>query len=205
MTYKTSKYVLFAVLCCLSGSLSAQSLDGANAAFDREDYSAALDQYHKLAGQGDKFAQYRYAMMNYFGLGTEQDLVAAYSWMTTAAEDQTEMMKKFQVLIWNEMDRDQRDAATELAIKNEMKAGTEVMDRKAKTERRRAERAKCTGSRVGNCGSIQSYGVSFSNRGVLDDVRDIPYTMSLEEIAAFEKQYANTVIRDFVKFDENKS
>lgn len=201
MTYKTSKYVLFAALCCLASTLSAQSLDSANAAFEREDYSAALDQYHKLAGQGDKFAQYRYAMMNYFSLGTEQDLVAAYSWMTTAAEDQTEMMKKFQILIWNEMNQDQRDAGTEQAIVNEMKAGTEIMNRRIKNDRLREKRNRCTGSRLGNCDGIQSYGLSFSNRGI-DNVEDIPHTMEPEEIEAFEKQYANTVMHDFVKFDK---
>lgn len=201
MTYKTFNCTLIALLCCIASTVSAQSLNGANAAFDREDYNTALGQYQSLAANGDKFAQYRYAMMHYFGLGTQQDLITAYSWMTTAAEDQTVMMKKFQILIWNEMDWDQRDVGTEKAIKNEMKAGTEVVDRRSRRDRIRYERSKCVGSRVGSCGAIESFGLSFSNREI-ENVENIPHAMNAEEIQAFDKQYSNVIVRDFVKFDK---
>ncbi len=200
MNSKTTTVIVMVALLMMCGLANAQDLTGANAAFDREDYDTAIGQYQQLAQAGDKFAQYRYAMMNYFGLGTQKDNVTAYSWMTTAAEDQIEVVKKFQLLIWDELDRDQQDAGTELAIKNERAAGTEIMDRRAKTERRRAERSKCTGSRVGNCGAIEAFGVSFSNRGVIR-AKDIPHSMTAEEAEAFEEQYNSVILHDFAKFD----
>jgi len=187
-------------LLLASATVSAQNLSDANTAFDRANYANALEQYHQMAQTGDKFAQYRYAMMNYFGLGTEKDIVKAYSWMSTAAEDEIAIMKRFQLLIWDEMDRDQQDIGTEQAIHNERFSGTEVMNSRAKAERRKAERSKCTGSRVGNCGAIESFGVSFSNRGRIR-AREIPHTMTPAEVEAFEKQYTAMVLNDFTKFD----
>ncbi len=187
-------------LLMLAGTATAQNLNSANAAFDRGDYNSALGQYHQLAQNGNKFAQYRYAMMNYFGLGTEKDTMTAYGWMSTAAEEEIPIMKKFQLLIWNEMDRDDQDAGTEMAIKNEMRAGTEIMDRRAMAERRKAQRNRCTGSRVGNCGAIEGFGVSFANRGVIR-ADNIPYTMTPAEAEAFEQQYSQVVLQDFARFD----
>lgn len=200
-----NKALLVLVLCAVTGLAWGQSLESANAAFDRGDYSAALDEYQELAQAGDKFAQYRYGLMNYFGLGTEQDKMTAYAWMTTAAEEQTESLRRFQILIWNELERDERDEATTMAVRNEIMAGTEVVEsRRSKARRLREQRNKCTGSRVGSCGAIEAFGVSFSNRdrdGAIE--RNIPHAMTAEEVEDFEKQYGPVVMRDFARFDQN--
>lgn len=199
-----NKALLALLLCAAAGLAWGQSLEGANAAFDRGDYSDALADYQELASEGDKFAQYRYAMMNYFGLGTQQDKMTAYAWMTTAAEEQIDSMRRFQILIWNELPRDQRDEATTMAVRNEILSGTEVVEsRRAKVRRLREQRNKCTGSRVGSCGAIEAFGVSFSNRdrdGALE--RNVPHAMTLDEVRAFDKKYGNTVLREFARFDQ---
>ncbi len=194
--------LLLAVTLMLSGQLLAQNLASANAAFDRGEYANALVQYQQLAEQGEKFAQYRVGMMQYFGLGTDADIVSAYSWMATAAEDQVEIMKKFQLLMWEEMDADQRDEATKQAIRREMKAGTEVMDLEARRDRRRRELDGCTASRLGRgCDRAESFGLSFENRG-LQKNEEIPYQMTEKEINAFSARYTPIVLSDFAKFDQ---
>lgn len=185
----------------MSAVTQAATLQDANAAFERGDYRAALIDYEWLARSGDKFAQYRTGMMNYFGLGTSKDMEVAYGWMATAAEEQIATLKKFQLLIWNEMSIAQRDSGTDLALTNELTSGTEVLDAKTRRERRKAQLDDCSGSRIGaDCTNVQSFSLSFINRAS-DSKFSIPHAMTEKEAAEFERENSPAVMGDFEKFD----
>ena len=59
--------------------------DAARAAYEREDYAAAVALYAPRAAQGDADAQYRMGMMARFGWGMDKDTAAAVRCLTQAA------------------------------------------------------------------------------------------------------------------------
>jgi TPR repeat protein len=71
-----------ASLACTAATAQA---DAALAAFEREDYAAALALYAPRAAAGDREAQYRMGMMARFGWGMDKDPVAAARWLGEAA------------------------------------------------------------------------------------------------------------------------
>lgn len=74
----------FAALLWNSGA-SAQ-LEGARAAFDKEDYATAYKLYKPQAEQGAAEAQFRMGLMHKFGWGTARDHSVAARWFQAAAE-----------------------------------------------------------------------------------------------------------------------
>ena len=64
---------------------SAQ-VDAARAAYEREDYAAAVALYTPRAAAGDAQAQYRMGLMARFGWGMEKDPAVAARWLRQAAE-----------------------------------------------------------------------------------------------------------------------
>jgi len=181
-------------------SANAQKPDIAGASFENENYAQALAEYQRLADNGEKFAQYRLGLMHYFGLGTEKNIEQAYAWMTVAAEEDIQILRKFQLLIWDEMDFDQRERATEMAIINEAKSGTVVVDSTSNRKKRNRSK-KCTSSRVGaGCDRVETFGFDLINR---DDIspKQIPYEMTVEEAQDFNDEYKNMILADFEKYD----
>lgn len=68
-----------------SAAVQGQS-DPAQAAYEREDYAAAIALYGPRAGAGDAEAQYRMGMMARFGWGLDRDAEAAARWLRKAAD-----------------------------------------------------------------------------------------------------------------------
>lgn len=70
----------------LVAPLQARAADDALAAFEREDYVAALKGYEPRANAGEAEAQYRLGLMYRFGWGVEKDSVIAVRWLQRAAD-----------------------------------------------------------------------------------------------------------------------
>jgi TPR repeat protein len=69
----------------LSSAAWGQSLEAANAAYDRKDYATALRAYQSLAARGDASARNNLGMMHYRGEGVPQDRSEAVKWYRLAA------------------------------------------------------------------------------------------------------------------------
>jgi len=76
--------VVIAVL--LPGNAIAGALEDCAAAFDRQDYAAALQLCRPLAEQGDVRAQTSLGGMYYNGQGVQRDYAEATKWVRKAAE-----------------------------------------------------------------------------------------------------------------------
>ncbi len=76
-------------VCMLGLAITASATfaqeDAARAAYEREDYAAAVALYAPRAAQGDAEAQYRMGMMARFGWGMDKDPTAAVRFLTQAA------------------------------------------------------------------------------------------------------------------------
>jgi hypothetical protein len=82
---KLSK-LLFAGLL-LVGSLPAYAgFDEGKAAFDKEDYATALDEWRPLAKHGDALAQFQLGQLYENGFGVEQDDTEAMKWYLKSAK-----------------------------------------------------------------------------------------------------------------------
>jgi len=79
---------LRAFMFCLAFTASATFAqeDAARAAYEREDYAAAVALYAPRAARGDAEAQYRMGMMARFGWGMDKDSAAAVRFLTQAAK-----------------------------------------------------------------------------------------------------------------------
>jgi TPR repeat protein len=74
------------IAALLSGNAIAGALEDCAAAFDRQDYPAALQLCRPLAEQGDVRAQTSLGGMYYNGQGVQQDYAEATKWVRMAAE-----------------------------------------------------------------------------------------------------------------------
>ena len=93
--------VLVAVLLSASSAF-AGALEDCAAAFDRQDYAAALQLCRPLAEQGDARAQTGLGGMYYNGQGVQQDYAEAAKWTRKAAEQgYTPAQADLGVLYWN--------------------------------------------------------------------------------------------------------
>ena len=70
----------------LSEPVLAEPLEDANAAYDKQDYTAALRLFRPLADQGYASAQLNLGMMYAKGQGVPQDYVQAVNWYRLAAD-----------------------------------------------------------------------------------------------------------------------
>ena len=73
-----------ALMIGLGSDAQADYSDG-QAAFERQDYSTALNELEPLAEQGDGRAQYLVGIIYRDGLGVQPDYVTAYAWLHVAA------------------------------------------------------------------------------------------------------------------------
>ena len=69
----------------LSEPVLAEPLEDANAAYDKQDYTAALRLFRPLADQGYASAQIMLGIMYSKGQGVPQDYVEAHKWFTLSA------------------------------------------------------------------------------------------------------------------------
>lgn len=69
-----------------AGVAHADSLNGANAAFDKKDYGTAFRLYKPLAERGDHAAQSALGFMYFFGDGVQKNAVRAYAMFSLAAQ-----------------------------------------------------------------------------------------------------------------------
>jgi hypothetical protein len=100
-------HIVSALLILLAGcavhkqSVTTRLQISADQLFTQRQYQPAFDAYQKLAQQGDKFAQYRLALMFDNGWGTEPSLLQAYAWVSVAAEFQTFFLLRY----WQELEQ----------------------------------------------------------------------------------------------------
>jgi hypothetical protein len=129
----------------------------ADLAYSEEHFERAFALYESLAKDaGDNFAQYRLAVMFYFGQHVDQDTVSAYAWSYLAAESGTEPYRKFNRQMASLLGDDELAAATHMAGELIQQYG--IFQQAFKTRAiLRKEKFACTGSRVGNtCSSVAS-------------------------------------------------
>ena len=142
-----------------SGMNAVQSLrqaqQRADDAYADQSYKTAYRRYMKLAEVGDKFAQFRLAVMYEEGQHVEQDMIAAYAWSYLAAENRRKEYLSYHASIKAKLKPDQLEAARQRAGDLVAKYGlyrqaVEAEDLLVKTLR------TCTGSRVGNtCDAVE--------------------------------------------------
>jgi TPR repeat protein len=90
------------IAALLPGAAIAGALEECLAAFDRQDYAAALQLCRPLAEQGDAHAQTRLAGMYYNGQSVQRDYGEAASWVRKAAEqDYAPAQKYLGIMYWN--------------------------------------------------------------------------------------------------------
>jgi TPR repeat protein len=91
-----------AVAVLLSGNAITWALEDCAAAYERQDYSAALQLCRPLAEHGDVRAQLSLGGMYYNGQGVQQDYPEAAKWTRKAAEQgYTPAQAHLGVLYWN--------------------------------------------------------------------------------------------------------
>ena len=91
-----------AVAVLLSGNAIAWALEDCAAAYERQDYSAALQLCRPLAEHGDARAQLSLGGMYYNGQGVQQDYPEAAKWTRKAAEQgYAPAQAHLGVLYWN--------------------------------------------------------------------------------------------------------
>lgn len=75
--------VLTVAVCPL---VQAQTMDGLNAAYTRQDYGTAFAGFKKLADQGNMYAQYNLATMYRYGRHVSKDIKQALKWLEMSAD-----------------------------------------------------------------------------------------------------------------------
>ena len=137
----------------------------AHSAFSAGHYQQAFNTYLPLARYGDKFSQYRLAVMLQDGLGVEQDLTQAVAWAYVAAEKQTQPALGLFQSIKAAMTNQQWHAAEPLAMQYLADYGISASSRRAYNIIRRQLR-DCTGSRLGaRCDRVYASSINCNTTG----------------------------------------
>jgi hypothetical protein len=127
----------------------------ADDAYADQDFKLAYIRYQTLAEIGDKFAQFRLAVMFEEGQFVDQDMVEAYAWSYLAAENGRAEYTSYHSNIKSHLSSDQLTSARQRAGDLITKFGlyrqaAEAEDLLVQTLR------SCTGSRVGNtCDAVE--------------------------------------------------
>lgn len=126
----------------------AQTAERADAAYAQQKYATALDEYGKLARQGDSFSQYRMSYMNLLGEGVPINYPEAFAWAVLAAESRNEQLETYFTEVRDRVPEEQRDAAQNLAEDYLQHWGRMTL---AIAARKKADQQlrNCTGSRLG--------------------------------------------------------
>lgn len=132
--------------------------ESADTAYAHQHYARAHKLYTKLATHGDKFSQYRLAIMNYYGHGVSRNVTTAYAWSYVAAESGAKAYIKQLKNIETNLSDYQLELARSKAVQYLKNYGLYALAHKAQSVIRQ-QRKKCTGSRVGaSCDRISSVG-----------------------------------------------
>ena len=102
-------------IMALAVPASAGPFEDGLAAYQRGDYSTALQLWQPLAEQGDAIAQSNLGVMYEFGLGVPQDYVQAHMWFDLAAEQGSKKAQKNRDTAASQMTPDQIAEAQRLA------------------------------------------------------------------------------------------
>ncbi|GAB4116699.1 MAG: hypothetical protein Tsb0027_08480 [Wenzhouxiangellaceae bacterium] len=155
-----------------NGQNAVLAFDEAAAQTDRlyksGDYYNAFTRYQKMAEYGDKFSQYRLAVMYEMGRGVDKDLVQAFAWSYVAAETGQQQFKDYHRMVRQQMTADQIQAAGKLTRDYQIDFGMFAAADNANEIVNHALRV-CTGSRLGTrCNSVgaSSVSCSLSNHGI---------------------------------------
>ncbi len=169
-----SKYCLVVMALLLSTPAMSQFGDGgvastnavqalqatayqADQAYAEQNFRRAFKLYERLAKDaGDEFAQYRLALMYYFGQHVEQDLVKSYAWSYLAAETGIDQFQQFHRQVKSQIDPNLLTGTQAYTKDLQKKFG--VFQQAYETRQLlRKEKFSCTGSRVGNtCASVST-------------------------------------------------
>lgn len=174
----------------------AEQLAGAaDAAFERGDYSSALAHYRELAQIGDKFSQYRIAVMYERGLGFDPDPVEALAWAALADEFRQDELVEYRKRLESRLAPQQLEAAKERARQLSSRY-SELALLRDRLHQEKQKLKNCTGSRVGStCHYFsQSYG------SVQDNIKALA-----QQIDLYLEHYGGKVsIREVESVDEEE-
>jgi hypothetical protein len=153
----------FGVASGLVSTSAVQSLQllvsRADEAYRRKEYKRAFELYQSLAkNAGDKFSQYRLALMYAQGWHVEKNTVEAYAWSSLAAETEIPEFLAYQQQLEDQLEINELIQARKRA--NHLIENFGVFQQ-AYTSSKLLRRKKfsCTGSRVGNtCDRVASSG-----------------------------------------------
>jgi len=125
-------------------------------------YKNAYNMYRKLAVVGDKFAQYRLAVMYAEGQSVDPNPILAYAWSYVAAENEQPSLKNYHQSIKASLHEHQLQSADEHAADLLGRYGVfanALAARKMLDQQRR----NCTGSRTGSrCDAVSAFTIGCS-------------------------------------------
>jgi hypothetical protein len=181
----------------------AEQREQADALFDDGQYMMAYDEYLSLAHEGDKFAQFRLTLIEYFGLVENSSKLKAAAWAGVAQEEEIKPLRQLYKLIWAELDVDQQAEAKMLISEWDSNFGVAITPKK---KRRASRRKRCTGSRVGaNCDRVFSNGVSgFANSEYASN-NNVAHVWQEDDLEDFLERYQSRFYADFEHFDQKNS
>lgn len=108
----------------------------------------ALARFRAAASYGDKYSQYRLALMHWYGDGTAPDPVQAYIWADLAAERDYPALLPVRDEIWSKLDAAQREQALRVGAEFYARYGDDVT-RPRMARQLRIGRSHITGSHAG--------------------------------------------------------
>lgn len=126
-------------------------------------YHNAFIMYQRLATVGDKFAQYRLAIMHAQGQSVSKDATAAYAWAKLAAANGQPEFVRLQQEIQAGLGADQLILAEHQAEQLQSRYGV-FANASAARKMLDHERRRCTGSRTGSrCDAVSAFSSSCSS------------------------------------------
>jgi hypothetical protein len=179
----------------------AEQREQADTWFDNAQYEMAYMEYLSLAQEGDKFAQFRLSLIEYFGLVENSSKLKAAAWAGVAQEEEIKPLRQLYKLIWAELDVAQQNEAKMLISEWDSNFGVAITPKK---KRRASRRKRCTGSRVGaNCDRVFSNGVSgFATSEEYTSNNNVAHVWKEDDLKDFLDRYQSRFYADFERFDQ---
>ncbi|GAB4194445.1 MAG: hypothetical protein Tsb002_25960 [Wenzhouxiangellaceae bacterium] len=167
--------------------------------FTQEKYAPAMTEYLALAKAGDKFAQYRLALMYYFALGTDKNILESAAWAAVAQEQGIPVLQKLATLLLREVPQQQQaELLSRIAALDQAYGSTPEQHQNRMFNKPRS----CTGSRVGSaCDRIESFGVIGRDQGNYRTYNTANQAMSEEDISDFNRRYGQAILAEFDRYD----
>ncbi|MFN2333264.1 MAG: hypothetical protein ABR550_02415 [Wenzhouxiangellaceae bacterium] len=159
----------------------------ADRAFARQQYGQAKSAYLILARRGDKFAQYRLAVMHAEGLGQDRDLALAHAWAVLAAQLGQPPFIEFRDRLAARLTPETQARATGHLLELEPQYGLISTSKRQNSKLVRKMRS-CTGSRLGStCANLQALGSFRDADGNAYSSGFAFWRAAREQIAAFHE------------------